>query len=206
MLFSPFERHAFNPTVAGQFDGWLVKPVRAHSLLTWIWPQVHGEAGFDNKSIHHKNLASELLAPVAVEVSEQKMPLRVLLAEDDDVSALVERKMLESLGANVTLVRDGEEAMRVFEEALMSNIPFDLGVFDIRMPKFDGLHVARFIRLLESGQSASHCRLVALSANVFAEDKIVAEQAGFGAFLTKPIALNRLADVFNAHAQVAHTA
>ena len=63
-------------------------------------------------------------------------PARILIADDEDGLRWVLEKGLRQAGYEVTAVRDGDEALRVFSEA-----PFDLVFLDIRMPGTDGLTV-----------------------------------------------------------------
>jgi two-component system chemotaxis sensor kinase CheA len=71
---------------------------------------------------------------------------RVLLAEDTSFFRAVEKKYLESLGAQVTAVKDGREAWRALSDA---EAQFDLVVTDIEMPLMDGLELTRTIRASE---------------------------------------------------------
>src|SRR5215470_13585968 len=62
------------------------------------------------------------------------MPARILIADDEDSLRWVLEKGLRGVGYDVTSVKDGEEAVRVFEAQ-----PFDLVFLDVRMPGLDGL-------------------------------------------------------------------
>ena len=94
VLFSPFERRAFGQTALKGFDGWLVKPVRARSLferVAWDFPPAAGP--------------SPRLSPASVR--------RALVAEDNDINALITQKALRRLGFEVVRAIDGEEALRL---------------------------------------------------------------------------------------------
>ena len=126
MLFSPFERRAFGPVSLSGFDGWLVKPVRARSL--------------------YERLASEFAPaaapppPTAVPSARRGRAKRALLAEDNDINALVAQKALRRLGFEVERARDGEEASRLAVAASRGATPrFDVVLMDIKMPGVDGL-------------------------------------------------------------------
>jgi signal transduction histidine kinase/CheY-like chemotaxis protein len=181
VLFSPFERRAFGQTSLQGFDGWLVKPVRARSL-------------FDR-------LASEFPpafaqpAPTRAQPSPTSRAMRALLAEDNDINAVVAQKALRRLGFEVERARDGEEAARLAGAAARGETPrFDVILMDIKMPGIDGYAAARGIRRLESETGAPPVALVALTANAMAEDRRASAAAGLDEFLTKPVDIARLAE------------
>lgn len=179
VLFSPFERRAIAQTTLGGFDGWLVKPVRSASLMARLGATSSTE--------------QDKLASGAGDWPESG--LEVLLAEDNDINALVARKHLESFGARVTRAADGKEAVALFERALSGERPrFDTVLMDVRMPGVDGLHATRWIRRLEKERAVHPVRIVALTANAFDEDRRACLEAGMDAFLTKPFDSRRLAD------------
>ena len=192
VLFSPFERHAFGQKVAVAFDGWLVKPVRTESLMRRIWPE---GTVLQSSTLIAQNIATPAVVTVA---APPRFEVSVLLAEDDEVSLLVARKMLEHLGARVTCVDNGQAAVTAWEHAHAERRPFDVCLFDIRMPRVSGLQAARIIRQQEQSDGlAGRTNLMALSANAFEDDKTAALDAGFDAFLVKPIDLARLAEALS---------
>jgi signal transduction histidine kinase/CheY-like chemotaxis protein len=179
VLFSPFERRAFGQTSLQGFDGWLVKPVRARSL-------------FDR-------LASEFApssdAPALKRVGARARAMRALLAEDNDINAVIAQKALRRLGFAVVRARDGEEATRLAGEAARGKAPrFDVILMDVKMPAIDGRQAARAIRRLERQIRAPRVALVALSANATPEDRRAGAAAGFDEFLAKPVDLSALAE------------
>jgi signal transduction histidine kinase/CheY-like chemotaxis protein len=113
--------------------------------------------------------------------------LRVLVADDNPINALLARTVLTRAGCAVQVVADGEEAMRA---VLAAAPPFDLALLDLRMPGVDGFAAARLIRA-SAGASAA-IPLIALTADSAEEDRKAALAAGMDDFLTKPIDLARL--------------
>jgi len=179
VLFSPFERRAFGQTSLQGFDGWLVKPVRARSL-------------FDRLA---SEFAPSAKAPAPARVGARTRALRALLAEDNDINAVIAQKALRRLGFEVVRARDGEEATRLAGEAARGEAPrFDVVLMDIKMPAIDGRQAARAIRLLEREIRAPRVALVALSANATLEDRRAGAAAGFDAFLAKPVDAPALAE------------
>jgi CheY-like chemotaxis protein len=120
--------------------------------------------------------------------------MRALLAEDNDINALVAQKALRRLGFDVERARDGEEAARLALAATRAaTSPFDVVLMDIKMPGVDGLEAARRIRRAEAESNAPRAAIIALTASVAIEDADVAIAAGFDAFLAKPVEFARLA-------------
>ncbi|UHC18402.1 ATP-binding protein [Methylobacterium currus] len=186
VLLSPFDRRDFGSPAAAGFDRYLIKPVRLTSLLARL---------------------AEPAPPPTRAPSTQEGPLRpsprrprVLLAEDNPINALLATKALERLGAVVLWARDGAEAVARLQEAASSATQFDLALVDIRMPILDGLEAARQVRAHEAANQLPRLRLVALTANVQAEDQAAALEAGFDGFLSKPLDLQALPPLLEAQA------
>ena len=106
----------------------------------------------------------------------------ILLAEDErDLSrALV--AVLEHNGYGVTVVYDGEEAVKEAKEKA-----FDCMVFDIMMPKMDGITALKLIR--ETGDTTP---ALFLTAKAEMDDKVLGLDAGADDYLTKPFAMVEL--------------
>ncbi|MGU3536274.1 ATP-binding protein [Methylobacterium sp. A54F] len=188
VLLSPFDRREFGAPGAAGFDSYLIKPVRARSLFDRLLaPATLWEpAGAGPPE------------PPAPEPALVRAPprIRVLLAEDNPINALLATKALERLGAGVVLARDGLEAL----ERLAGPDRFDLALLDIRMPGLDGLETARRIRAAEAAQGgAVRLRLVALTANTGRDDERAARAAGFDEFLAKPLNLKLLPALLDGH-------
>jgi signal transduction histidine kinase/CheY-like chemotaxis protein len=111
--------------------------------------------------------------------------MRVLLAEDNPINALLARTLLGRAGCVVTVVQDGVEAV---EAAAAGR--FDLILLDLRMPRLDGLAAAAQIRA-GAGPSAA-VPIVALTADAGGDERARAFEAGMDDFITKPIDAARL--------------
>jgi signal transduction histidine kinase/CheY-like chemotaxis protein len=173
VLFSPFERRNFGQTALKCFDGWLVKPVRARSLLERV-------VGDPESAV--PSLA--LPAPSG----------RALVAEDNDINALITQKALHRLGFEVVRALDGEEALRLASPiAPLESRPFDIILMDLKMPSLDGYEATRRLRRLEAACGWSPTPIVALTANPFNERNGSSSAAGFDAFLVKPVEFTALA-------------
>ena len=120
-------------------------------------------------------------APEALDLAGG-VPLRVLVADDNDTNLLVAEAMLTALGAQVVTVHDGDEAV----DALRSRA-FDLVLLDNRMPRLSGPDAARAIRALPG--PAARTRLVALTASVTDDDRDAFTASGMDDVLVKPVQL-----------------
>lgn len=183
VLLSPFERRDFGSPHAAGFDAYLVKPVRARSLFEQLAP---------------RKPTAPAQAFVAAPVQEPRptggrAAKRVLLAEDNEVNALLAVKALERLGAVVAWARDGGEAWAMAEASMHGvALPFDLILMDVRMPGLDGLEVTRRIREGEIGADVPPGRIVALTASLVGEAGTNWRQAGFDSLLVKPFTFEAL--------------
>jgi CheY-like chemotaxis protein len=110
--------------------------------------------------------------------------LRVLVAEDNAVNQKVIALMLQRLGHRVDTVANGAEAIAAVERA-----PYDVVLMDVQMPEIDGIAATRAIRAMPSQQATP---VVALTANVFAEDRARCTEAGMTDFLAKPVRRDEL--------------
>ena len=143
-------------------------------------------------------LATDALAPGAgepapsVEVVAPAPGLRVLLAEDDDVNALIATAYLEQLGIEVERVADGAQAVR---HALREVHRPDLVLMDCRMPVLDGLAATREIRAQERILGLARLPVIALSATGNDIDRDLCRAAGMDDFLPKPCTRSELAQV-----------
>ncbi|WP_428561331.1 MAG: PAS domain-containing protein [Solidesulfovibrio sp. DCME] len=107
---------------------------------------------------------------------------RILLAEDEPISQLSVRRLLEKAGYRVTAVADGRQAL----EALRRE-PFDCVLMDIQMPVLDGLTATRAIRGDASGTLDRDIPIVALTAYAMSGDRDIFLKAGMDAYIPKPV-------------------
>ncbi|KPF66593.1 hypothetical protein IP69_14670 [Bosea sp. AAP35] len=178
IMLSPLERRQFGSPRDAGFTGFLVKPVRARSLYARLSPRPAPLPG---------TLAIE---PDAGPSSpEPRQRIRVLVAEDNEINALLVTRTLERFGCIPVWARDGRKALEAIEAGLNGTAPsFDLVLLDIRMPELDGLAVARAVRTLERGRpEQARLPLVAVSANAAEADKAAALAAGMDDCLAKPL-------------------
>ena len=117
--------------------------------------------------------------------NDQDGALKILLAEDNAINALLTRTLLEADGYHVEVVEDGSLAV----DAVRVN-KYDMILMDMRMPNMDGLEATRKIRSLSNeGKSIP---IIALTANAFDDDRNACFDAGMNDFMTKPVSAEEL--------------
>ena len=114
-------------------------------------------------------------------------PIRILLAEDNAINALLTRTLLEAEGHTVDTVEDGALAVEAMKTA-----KYDLIFMDMRMPNMDGLEATRKIRALPNVSKA--LPIVALTANAFDDDRNACFDSGMNDFMTKPVSAEELSE------------
>ncbi|WP_026942690.1 response regulator [Hellea balneolensis] len=115
-------------------------------------------------------------------------PIRILLAEDNAINALLTRTLLEAEGHTVETVEDGALAV----EAMKSS-SYDLIFMDMRMPNMDGLEATRKIRAM--GNVSKGLPIIALTANAFDDDRNACFDSGMNDFMTKPVSAEELSEM-----------
>ncbi len=117
-------------------------------------------------------------------------PLKVLLAEDNEVNAMIATSFFEKLGHAVVHASDGREVL-----ASVSGEPFDLVFMDVEMPEMDGLEAARRIRDGETGEENRRIPIIAMTAHVLTEFREKCEAAGMNDFVAKPVDFHEISAV-----------
>ena len=138
VLIDPAERGHIPAFRADGFNFYLVRPVRPLSLLTQLFGDLAEEP--DKTSEAAPPARGALRA-----TSSEGKGASILLAEDNDINALLACSVLEKSGARVVRVRNGSEAIAKVRNELTDSRGkgFDLVLMDIHMPDMDGVEAAR---------------------------------------------------------------
>ena len=112
---------------------------------------------------------------------------RVLLVEDQPVNQKLALAVLARVGLQTALARNGHEAL-----ALLREQTFDLVLMDCQMPEMDGFEATEHLRAGKAGEAARSLPVLALTANVMAEDLERCRVSGFNGHVAKPFSMKDL--------------
>ncbi len=119
---------------------------------------------------------------------------KVLIAEDNQINAMVLKTILNNFGFSVVHAENGESAINIIKKSKENE--FSLIFMDIMMPKLDGLKTTEIIRSL-SRDDVKNIPILALSANAFEEDVQKSLDVGMNYHLKKPIQMEELLKAIN---------
>ena len=120
--------------------------------------------------------------------------LHVLLTEDNELNMEIAEFVLQNEGAVVTKAWNGQKAVDIFRKSRPGE--FDVILMDIMMPVMNGYEAAKMIRSLDR-EDAKVIPIIAMTANVFTEDKMRAKEAGMDEHIAKPVDGKLLVKVIN---------
>jgi CheY-like chemotaxis protein len=181
ILITPAERHELPALQAAGFTDYLVKPIRAASLATRLGAPMQD---FDRSGGGKK---AAVMAPPAGDA------LSILIAEDNEINALLARALLERLGHRATVVFNGVAAVEAWRAARIVGEPYDLVLMDVQMPGGDGIEATLAIRAAEG--DGPRIPIIALTADALSEDRNACLGAGMDGFLSKPLDRDRFAEL-----------
>jgi len=116
--------------------------------------------------------------------------LRVLVAEDNPVNQELTIAMVNKAGHEAILVHNGQEAVDAVLKAKSEELPFDMVLMDMQMPKLDGLQASCAIR--DAGIDGKTLPIIAVTANAYSDDIERCIDAGMQGHLAKPLRLKEL--------------
>jgi signal transduction histidine kinase/DNA-binding response OmpR family regulator len=184
VMFTPATRQELQPSATSALTGYLVKPLRAASLAARLTtaPEV----------------AAPSLEPTIDSIETSAAPsakgLSILVAEDNQINALLIRSLLGRLGHDAVITTNGAEALESWLSAKAAGTPYDLVLMDIQMPQLNGIETTKRIRTLEAGEPGGRTPILALTANTLVEDRYACFEAGMDGFLIKPLDREKLAE------------
>ncbi len=201
VLIRPSERHELPALKSAGFTGYLIKPVRAASLAARLQTSLRDGDDFEHAAAEAaaESCASATDGSDKGKDANKSGSLSILVAEDNDINALLVRALLVRLGHRPVIAADGAAAVESWTAARAAGTPYDLILMDVQMPGMDGLEATRRIRADEAGGPPTP--IVALTANAYAEDREACLAAGMDALLVKPLDRERLREALEAAAR-----
>jgi len=184
VMISPPERDRLDHLREAGYAAYLIRPVRIDTLLQISCGLLDGEG-----TEHAWEASAE---PVSNSFSAQRenapsRPLRLLVAEDNDINRLLSEAMLRKLGHVPVMVADGETAV---EQA--SSGAFDAILMDLHMPGLDGFGAIAKIRENEIATGRPPVPVLIVTADVMKDARDKATEMGASGYLTKPLSVEAL--------------
>ena len=167
----------------GDYQVLLHKPLRLFQLQAALINVFDGRA-------FHANPPTKRTTSAAWPSDDQA--LRILLAEDDPINQRVIVHMLQKMGYQIEVVRDGDLALAAIEQQR-----YDVVLLDVQMPSKDGLEVAQAIRQRFPADQQPY--LVAITANVIEGAREECLSAGMDDYISKPVQAAELMQVIEMH-------
>ena len=188
IMISSVGRPDNHAATMAEFAAFLTKPVKQAQLyrvLAGLW----GAADAQSRSTQ----------PMETEFDEalgQRLPLRVLVAEDHSVNQQLIVRFLRRMQYEADVVSNGVEAV-----AAVRRQAYDVVLMDVQMPEMDGLEAARLIR---EEHGARRPQIVAMTANAMQGDRERGLAVGMDEYVTKPIRISELQAALTAVGQRVH--
>jgi PAS domain S-box-containing protein len=205
VLVTPAARSGLSAMLELGFEGYLVKPVRQATLVERLRHRyTDAQPAPPVDPPHPPGNASDTAWAREVRMQDGGRPLRILLAEDNQINLLLTRELLKRRGYEVVEVTSGEAAVKAMQEG-----EFDIVLTDIHMPGMDGVEATQAIRTYETATGRKRTPIVALTADALETGKRACKDAGMDGFLTKPVDPAQLDDmfaIFFPHSAPIHTA
>lgn len=176
-------------TTPGQLELWTSSPVRTSTQELLF-------TGEQLQAISSESEVLELCAlrsatPPAKTLDESfadRRPLKILVADDNEINRKVIRMILRKLGYSCEEAENGEDALNLYRSG-----DYDYIFMDLDMPEMDGLETTQAIRDAEA-TSDRKTEIIAVTANVSQETRLKCRRVGMNGYLEKPITASIIKD------------
>lgn len=189
-LIAPADRSHLAAYRISGYDSFLVRPVRGATLLRVLLSQPQGTAMPDRDKAGSGNDGER-------QTSSHR--LRILVAEDNDINALLVRATLSKAGHAVDVVANGKLAVEALTQAGGAH-RYDLVLMDLDMPVMDGLQAISHIRRHEEKNFMAAVPILVLSADNQEKTRHGVIAHGATSFLTKPVDPQAMIEAVESHA------
>jgi PAS domain S-box-containing protein len=163
-----------------EFAAHLTKPIKPSQLYNGLIEIFAGKVvSFKKNDLLDIKTDSELAS---------RLPLRILLAEDNVINQKLALRLLLNMGYRADVAANGLEAIQSLQRQT-----YDVILMDVQMPEMDGLEATR--QIVKRWNGLERPRIIAMTANAMAGDREKCIEAGMDDYITKPI---RVADLVGA--------
>jgi CheY-like chemotaxis protein/HPt (histidine-containing phosphotransfer) domain-containing protein len=152
------------------------KPIRPAQLL---------EALCRALSVQVKREKKAPVAPTLDPDLARRLPLRLLLADDNPINQKVGLSVLRKLGYRADIANNGLEVLKALEQKA-----YDILFLDVQMPEMDGLEAAR--QICQRWPAENRPRIIAMTGNALMGDREKCLQAGMDDYISKPVRVGEL--------------
>ncbi|MEO7912376.1 MAG: response regulator [Roseiflexaceae bacterium] len=159
----------------GVFTACLTKPIKAAQLYEVLSDVIGSPAG----------RAAAPARPTIDAAMAERLPLRILLAEDNVVNQKVALRTLERMGYRAEVAANGIEVLDALERQ-----SYDVVLMDMQMPEMDGLEATR--RICKRWIPTRRPRIIAMTANAMRGDREQCLDAGMDDYISKPVRIEDL--------------
>lgn len=164
------------PLLEKMVEGFIPKPLRLHKIKEHEAIFSHEKENGSQQSGFQYKLDGDLAA---------KLPLKILVAEDDPVNLMLMKKIFQYMGYKPDLASDGKQVLELIHKR-----HYNLLFMDLKMPEMDGLEATRTIR--ESFPVSTRPKIIACTANILSAKEEFFVQNGFDDFIFKPINIGQI--------------
>ena len=171
-------------------------------LTAYDWSDIEAEAkaagvtAFCPKPMFLSDLRDSLMTAIGQKQAQEEQGVlpqkttdfkgkRILLAEDNELNSEIATTLLEEQGASITAVENGRLALEAIQNAAPRT--YDAILMDVMMPEMNGLEATRCIRAFEGKGPGEGTPIIAMTANVFADDVKACLDAGMNSHVGKPL-------------------
>jgi signal transduction histidine kinase/DNA-binding response OmpR family regulator len=163
-------------------SAFLTKPVKQSALFDAIVQAVNSQPVLPQK----KSSTSPKIDPELA----RKVPLTILLAEDNAVNQKVALHILKRLGYSANVASNGLEVLTMVEKR-----HYDVILMDLQMPELDGIEATRRLREAWKGRTTRTPRIAAMTANAMQGDREMCLAAGMDDYISKPVQIDELIEM-----------
>jgi PAS domain S-box-containing protein len=168
---------------AVEFAAYLTKPIKPSQLFDVLVSVFTGQP----TRVRRRESTAESLFDAQM---GQRLPLHILLAEDNATNQKLALRLLEKLGYRADMAANGLEALEALERQ-----SYDLILMDVQMPEMDGLEATQHIRRTWPGERGPY--IIAMTANAMQGDREECLVAGMDNYISKPIRVEELVEALS---------